>query len=564
MTALSWLQTVTGKKKIYILFLLLLQVLLGGSAVLYALLLRGMVDFAAAGSWDGFLRYAAGFAALTAAQIILRAIGRALDEWCRAQLENLLKQRLFSCLLRKDYASVTGVHSGEWMNRLTSDTVIVANGLTSILPSAGGMLVKMAGALAAILFLEPLFAAILIPGGAALLVLTYGFRKILKRLHKVIQEQDGLLRVLLQERLSSLMIVRAFSMEQQTETLAAQAMDAHKHARMKRMRVSNLCNTGFSIAMNGLYAFGAVFCGFGLLQGTMTYGTLAAILQLISQIQSPFASITGYLPQYYSMLASAERLMEAESFPEGNEESPYPASRTKEYYQHQFQSLGLRGASFTYRPPTDTDQERPMPVVLRNIDLQIRKGEFVAFTGPSGCGKSTVLKLLMCLYPLDDGKRFLTDTDGTEHELTAAWRSLFAYVPQGNQLMCGTIREVIAFGDPTSTANEQQLWNALDIACADFVAQLELGLDTPLGERGTGLSEGQMQRLAIARAILSDRPILLLDEATSALDQMTEQHLLENLRAMTDKTVVIVTHRGAARDICEKCITFSETNIVDK
>lgn len=564
MTALSWLQTVTGKKKIYILFLLLLQVLLGGSAVLYALLLRGMVDFAADGSWDGFLRYAAGFAALTAAQIILRAIGRALDEWCRAQLENLLKQRLFSCLLRKDYASVTGVHSGEWMNRLTSDTVIVANGLTSILPSAGGMLVKMAGALAAILFLEPLFAAILIPGGAALLVLTYGFRKILKRLHKVIQEQDGLLRVLLQERLSSLMIVRAFSMEQQTETLAAQAMDAHKQARMKRMRVSNLCNTGFSIAMNGLYAFGAVFCGFGLLQGTMTYGTLAAILQLILQIQSPFASITGYLPQYYSMLASAERLMEAESFPEGNEESPYPASRTKEYYQHQFQSLGLRGASFTYRPPTDTDQERPMPVVLRNIDLQIRKGEFVAFTGPSGCGKSTVLKLLMCLYPLDDGKRFLIDTDGTEHELTAAWRSLFAYVPQGNQLMCGTIREVIAFGDPTSMANEQQLWNALDIACADFVAQLELGLDTPLGERGTGLSEGQMQRLAIARAILSDRPILLLDEATSALDQTTEQHLLENLRAMTDKTVILVTHRDAVLNTCEVCVKFSEADIRSK
>lgn len=564
MTALSWLQTVTGKKKIYILFLLLLQVLLGGSAVLYALLLRGMVDFAADGSWDGFLRYAAGFAALTAAQIILRAIGRALDEWCRAQLENLLKQRLFSCLLRKDYASVTGVHSGEWMNRLTSDTVIVANGLTSILPSAGGMLVKMAGALAAILFLEPLFAAILIPGGAALLVLTYGFRKILKRLHKVIQEQDGLLRVLLQERLSSLMIVRAFSMEQQTETLTAQAMDAHKQARMKRMRVSNLCNTGFSIAMNGLYAFGAVFCGFGLLQGTMTYGTLAAILQLILQIQSPFASITGYLPQYYSMLASAERLMEAESFPEGNEESPYPDSRTKEYYQHQFQSLGLRGASFTYRPPTDTDQERPMPVVLRNIDLQIRKGEFVAFTGPSGCGKSTVLKLLMCLYPLDDGKRFLTDTDGTEHELTAAWRSLFAYVPQGNQLMCGTIREVIAFGDPTSMANEQQLWNALDIACADFVAQLELGLDTPLGERGTGLSEGQMQRLAIARAILSDRPILLLDEATSALDQTTEQHLLENLRAMTDKTVILVTHRDAVLNTCEVCVKFSEADIRSK
>jgi ATP-binding cassette subfamily B protein len=195
--------------------------------------------------------------------------------------------------------------------------------------------------------------------------------------------------------------------------------------------------------------------------------------------------------------------------------------------------------------------------VLRNMDLQIQKGEYVAFCGPSGCGKSTVLKLLMCLYPLDGGERCLTAAEG-EIPLDAGWRGLFAYVPQGNQLMSGSIREVVTFGDREQMVQEERIFRALKIACADqFVSELPDGLDTQLGERGAGLSEGQMQRVAIARAIFSDRPILLLDEATSALDEQTEAKLLDNLRSMTDKTVVIITHRPAALDITDKIITFT-------
>ena len=194
--------------------------------------------------------------------------------------------------------------------------------------------------------------------------------------------------------------------------------------------------------------------------------------------------------------------------------------------------------------------------------MDIRKGEYVAFTGHSGCGKSTLLKLLMCLYPLDRGERYLRSQTGdrtVEIPLTAAWRGLFAYVPQGNQLMSGTIREIIAFGDPEAMHQEERMKRALRISCADeFVKELDHGIDTLLGERGCGLSEGQMQRIAIARAVFSERPVLILDESTSSLDEVTEQRLLKNLRQMTDKTVLIITHRPAALEICDRRIDMTE------
>ena len=200
-----------------------------------------------------------------------------------------------------------------------------------------------------------------------------------------------------------------------------------------------------------------------------------------------------------------------------------------------------------------------MPVVISNLNMTIKKGEYVAITGRSGCGKSTVLKLLMCLYPLDSGKRYLLDNTGKK-ELTPKWLHLFAYVPQGNQLMSGSIREIITFGSKEKMQNDDAIWTALDISCAkEFVQQLENGLDTVLGERGLGLSEGQMQRIAIARAIFSEHPILLLDEATSSLDEETEKLLLSNLRAMTDRTVIIITHRPAVLTVTDKHINLTDT-----
>ena len=563
-SACRWLYTVPGNRKWYIVALTLVQALLGGSGVLYALLLRGVVDAAVGGSRTAFWQNLILIIALAAGQLLLRAVVRWLTELTKSTFENTFKKRLTETLLKKDYLRVSAVHSGEWMNRLTNDTVVVANDYAEIIPGLVGMAVRLVSALVMIIAIEPLFAAILIPGGGMLALFTILFRKIMKRLHKKVQESDGKLRVFLQERIASLLMLRSFAAEEQTLARAEEKMHAHKAARMRRNRFSNLCNIGFGAAMTGMYLLGVGWCGYGILVGTISFGTLTAIMQLVSQVQAPMANITGFLPRYYAMLASAERLMEAEHFEEDGEKAK-PLSEIIPFYQNRLSVIGLKDVFFTYYPVSDDAQrieKTDMPVVLENLSIKIRKGEYTAFTGASGCGKSTALKLLMCVMHPDAGTRYYTDKQGENCELTSAYRRLFAYVPQGNYLMSGTIREIVSFAEPKAKNDDERLHHALRIACAEeFVSELEQGVDTLLGERGTGLSEGQMQRIAIARAIYSQSPILLLDEATSALDAATEQHLLENLRTMTDKTVVIVTHRLAALSICDRVLSFTESGI---
>ena len=557
---LKWLYAVPKEKKRYILALMTVQMLHGASGVLYALLLRNVVDSAASHNISGFLKYVLLTLLLVLVQIGLTAVIRWLNELSKSTFENIFKARLMAHILHKDFSSVNAVHSGEWLNRLTNDTVVVARNYVEILPGLIGMIVKIVSAVVMMIVLDWRFACMILPCGVLLIFFTYAFRRVLKGLYKQVQERDGKLRIFLQEHIGSMMIIRSFAAEQQTEDKANERMKDHKIARMKTNHFSNVCNTGFALAMNGMYLFGICYCGYGIFLGTISYGTLTAITQLISQIQSPFANITGYLPKFYATIASAERLMEIEHFVNDSEQSAYPIEKVKQYYGQNMLSFGLKNADFSYYPAVDSINrlsKNNMPIVLKNISVEIHKGEYVAFTGHSGCGKSTVLKLLMSIYLLDRGERYLTGTDG-EIPLSAQWRRLFAYVPQGNQLMSGTIREVVAFADQTDMNNDARIHRALSIACADdFVADLEEGIDTLLGERGTGLSEGQMQRIAIARAIFSDSPILLLDEATSALDEHTEKRLLINLRQMTDKTVVIVTHRPAALEICDRTIDFT-------
>ena len=562
---IKWLYTVPGRKKLYILLLTVIEAIYGASGVLYAMLLRGVVDAAVNGSASGFKKYIVLLVCLTLCQIALRALIRGLVEFSKSSLENVFKSRLVSTLLKKDYMRISAVHSGDWLNRLTNDTKVVADSCTDILPGLSEMIVKLVSALIMLIILEPRFAFVFIPGGLILMLFTWLFRRVLKSLHKQVQESDGKLRIFLQEHIGNMMVIRSFAAEKRTIDEANEKMNAHKSRRMRRNHFSNLCNIGFGMAINGMYLLGVGWCGYGILQKTITFGTLTAVMQLISQIQMPFANITGYLPRYYSMIASAERLMEAEDFEEDGEDAKSAAELAGFY--RELAALELKNIDFAYYPPAEDAgkiSKDEMPVVINDFSFRLNKGEYVAFTGHSGCGKSTVIKLLMCVLRQDSGSRDYVMNDGRRGELTSAYRRLFAYVPQGNALMNGTIREVVSFAVPEAANDEARLEKALKVSCADeFVSELEGGIDTLLGERGTGLSEGQMQRLAIARAVFSGCPVMLFDEATSALDADTEKKVLENIRELDDRTLIIITHRKAALEICDRVFAFSESGATE-
>lgn len=533
-STLQYLKEITGNKKQYFLILMVVQILQGISGVCFALLMRSIIDSAVMHDGRLLIQNIVLFVGLICLQMLLSALLRYYNELSKSTFENACKARLFQQILHRDYSSVTSVHSAEWMNRLTSDTVVVSTGLTEIVPGIAGMAAKMIGALSMIIVLEPRFIFVISIGGVLMVVLTTIFRKKLREYHKVMQEKDGDVRVFLQEHLHSLMIIKVFTKEKDTYKQSIETMEEHQKARKEKTKFSNVCNIGFSFMMNGAYVLGAIYSVIGIYKGTVSYGTLMALLQLVNQIQTPFANITSYIPKYYAMLASAERLIEVEK---ANIDTCDVCDNNS------FDYIELKNVDFLY----DRDE------VLKDFNFKLNKGETVAFVGPSGCGKSTVLKILLSLYPINDGTKSIS-IDGNTYELTSSYRNLFSYVPQGNQLMSGTIKDVVCF---SSNFDENKVWEALDIACAsDFVRKLPDGLDTVLKEQGTGISEGQMQRLAIARAIYSNRPILLLDEATSALDVNTEKEVLNNLKNIKGMSVIIVTHRLEALSICNRIIEF--------
>lgn len=546
-----WLWKASHGIRWEVLLLLVTNVLSGVSGVVLAWMLRDMIDSAVAQNWRSFASYALLFVGVIVVQLVLRMLDRWFKEHASSTLENRLKQRLFSMLMERDYAAVTAMHSEEWMNRLVSDTQIAANGVVSIVPEASGMIVMLFSAVGAALWMLRAVAWIALPVGAAIVVMVYVFRKKLKSLHKAIREADGALRITLSERLAELILVRTFQREADVQKQAEEAMERHRAARLRKNRYSCAANLMYGLFMRGAYAAAAIYCGIGILNGTLSYGTFVAILQLVGQIQTPFANLSSYLPQYYAMIASAERLMEAETFAKDCDTPRKSTAEIDTYYRDAFERVEMDRLSFTYRP---TD-ERAHAVVFRELCAEISKGETVVLTGESGGGKSTLLKLLLCLYAPDEGTIRLVDQNGTQ-PLTAAYRGLFAYVPQGNRMYSGTIRSLLTFGD--TSISDEAIKNALTVACADFVWELENGVETVLGERGSGLSEGQLQRLSIARAMLSEHPILLLDEATSALDEATEAELLKHLRSMTDRTVLIVTHRKKALEIADREWTLSD------
>lgn len=471
-------------------------------------------------------------------RLLLRIYAQSLTIKIQARMEMGMRTRLFSGILSKEYDKINSFHSGELMNRMTSDIKIVTDGMTSIVPNLLYFITQFVGAFVVLIIFDWKFTMVFIVAGIVISAVTLVFRSKLKSLHKEVQETDGRVRSFFQEAIESILVVKTFGVEKQFKKRGDELQTINYNAKMKRRHISICANAGFSFVFNMGYLMALIWCALKVCAGTMTYGTLTAVLQLVSQIQTPFVNITKVVPQYYAILASAERIMEIEEI-EMEEKSDEKLS-VEEFYR-EFSEARFEGIQFNYGRES----------VLEEGEASFCKGDFVAIRGISGIGKSTLMKMLLGVFKPQMGHIRLYKNNGEYVEASPDTRALFSYVPQGNYLFSGTLRENILLINPYAT--EKEINEALELSdIKDFVWSLPEGLDTVIGEKGLGISEGQAQRLAIARALLSNAPIILLDEATSALDADTERRVLERIKNLKQKTCIIITHKAAALEVCDK------------
>lgn len=541
----SWLLQHIGQR---LLAIAVLTVAFMGHAlfsVLFALGTRNVIDSAISGETAVFLRaclYQAGIIGMT---LLCMTVYRHLRDRLTAELDRDWKRNILHGLLHGAYVEVSAYHSAELLNRMNNDVTKVNDGILTVLPGVAGMLTRIVAAIWILGTLDPKFTGLVCILGILMFAATGAMRRRLKVLNKQVSEHDGRVSAFLQETIEKLLMVQAMGISGEMERRAKLLMDKRYDIQRKRKNVSLMTNTGVSLLTYGVGFLALCWCAWQMLQGKMSFGSLTAVTQLVNQLQMPFVNLSGILPKYVAMTASAERLMELEAI---QGEAPSMEESPWELYQRM---TGIRAEGITFSYDRDS--------ILKKAAFSVKKGSFAVVAGPSGIGKSTLLKLLLGVIVPQDGRLYLACPEG-DVALDRSTRKLFAYVPQGNLLLSGTIRENLTVVKPQAT--EKEIQDAIYASTMDeFLPQLPLGLDTSLGESGMGLSEGQAQRLAIARAVLGGAPIMLLDECTSALDAETEEKVLRRLKELPNRTCIAVTHRPAAMELSDCLLEVSLNGI---
>ncbi|MBP3359556.1 MAG: ABC transporter ATP-binding protein [Clostridia bacterium] len=471
-------------------------------------------------------------------QLVLQISVSFINVQANAKLDIELKRHVFKTLISKDYMSVSKYHSGELLNRLTSDINVIIGGIISIVPNICLLLTSIIGGFIILFRLDRFFALVVLTVGPLLLICGKLYSRRFKQLHKDCQLADGKTRSFMQEALQNILVIKSFNNQNDILGHNEQLQRNTYKLKIKRVKISVFAHICMYLIFNAGYYFALAYGSYKLSKGMITFGTVTAMLQLVGKIQSPFKDISSMIPQFFSVAASVERIMELE-----NMKDDAIGGSTCSY--DKMESIVFENVCFGYEP------DKP---VLTDASFTVNKGEFVVIGGESGIGKSTAIKLMLGIMRPDSGRAYVK-TSGGDVELGCGTRELFAYVPQGNLILSGTIRDNVAFGK--KDASDEEIIEALRLAQIwDYISTLEHGLDTELGEKGLGLSEGQVQRISIARAILYGAPVLLLDESTSALDEKTEIMLLETLKTLTDKTCILISHKKAAFDFCDKVIDY--------
>lgn len=457
-----------------------------------------------------------------------------------------IRKQIYDKIIQSHWMDVKKYHTGDLMTRLTSDAGNIADGIISTIPGIFLLVIELVMVFFTLFQYSRLLAvlALLVAPVAAFTSWLLG-RK-LKVLQGKVQESEAAYRSFLQESLANLLIVKAFANEEYSVDRLTRLREERFKWVFRRTKMSLFSSTTMSISFQIGYIAAFSYGVFQIANGSITYGTMSVFLALVNRVQAPVLQLAQQIPRIVMILTSAGRVMELQDIP----------VEEKQPEQIKPEGIGVRveGLSFGYTAET----------VLEDTALEIRPGEFVAIIGESGIGKTTLIRLMMSFMSNYRGNITYFNQAGEQEKANAGSREFIAYVPQGNTLFSGTIRENIRMGN--LEASEEEIFQALRMAAAyDFVMELPEGLDTIIGERGHGLSEGQAQRIAIARAFVRRAPFLILDEATSALDEKTELSVLQGLQELQPKpTCLIITHRRSILTYCDREIRIQDKRILEQ
>ncbi|MFC2378248.1 MAG: ABC transporter ATP-binding protein [Segatella oulorum] len=494
----------------------------------------------ASGTLPGSIYGAVG---LMAALILLDFSLNIAGVWVRnilgIQAQNRMQQRMLDRLLKAVWQGREHHHSADVLNRLEFDVSNVVNFLTEVIPNTLSVLALFVGAFCYLFSMDKWLSVTVIAIFPLFLLFSKLYVGQMRRLTRQVRDSDSKVQSVLQETLQHRMLIKTLERNRTMVERLEDMQSELRHHVVRRTKFSVLSNVIVNLGFAVGYLIAFLWAALRMLDHTLTFGGMTAFLQLVNKIQGPARSLTKLFPAFVSVFTAAERLMELEEEPLEEQGGPI--------YMKTPCGIRLNSIGYTYADGTEK--------VIDQLSFDFKPGSCTAILGETGAGKTTLVRMFLALLSPQEGR--VEIYDARHHEtLTPRHRCNFVYVPQGNTLLSGTIRENLRLGKLDAT--DEEMYEALHTSCADFVKSLPLGLNTLCSEQGGGLSEGQAQRIAIARSLLRDRAIMLFDEATSALDPATERQLLKNILSNHAKTIIFITHRPAVIDYCDATLKIEK------
>ena len=453
--------------------------------------------------------------------------------------QNRMQQQMLDRILRSEWNGREKLHSGDVINRLEKDVNQVVNFLTETIPSSISTLTLFLGAFCYLFSMDRWLSVVIIAMLPLFIIVSRYYVRRMRHLTRQVRDSDSKVQSVLQETIQNRMLIKTMESDSVMVDKLESTQSELRQKVVKRTAFSVMSNLilNFGFALGYLVAF--LWSALRMSAGTLTFGGMTAFLQLVNKIQGPARSLSKLVPQFVSVFTASERLMELEENPLEEQGDPIELKAPA--------GVRLTDVSYAYEEKTGN--------VVEHLSFDFKPGSCTAIMGETGAGKTTLIRLILALLHPQQGKVAIYNKKVTR-TLSPRMRCNFVYVPQGNTLLSGTIRDNLWLARITAT--EEEMRDALHQACADFVMELPDGLDTVCSESGAGLSEGQAQRIAIARALLRSGSIMLFDEATSALDPETERQLLQNILSRHDKTIIFITHRPAVVDYCDQVLTIDK------